>query len=178
MKNRIPKSAITEKQLRRLLRDEAEDTSLSAWAVDNGITPQAVSAFMRKCKRRGCKYPRLWVIILRRFTCRGRRSRSALSGLTTIAETQEEIETIMPLLFYGRLNDGKRRLYSPDLRPIESSVFDNYMVKHLAPYHQRSDLANLWWFEDRNHTAVSWNECRIDITQHRGIIANETRDFK
>jgi hypothetical protein len=38
----------------------------------------------------------------------------------------------MPLLFYGRLNDGKRRLYSPDLRPIESSVFDNYMVKHLA----------------------------------------------
>jgi hypothetical protein len=48
MKNRIPKSAITEKQLRRLLRDEAEDTSLSAWAVDNGITPQAVSAFMRR----------------------------------------------------------------------------------------------------------------------------------
>lgn len=84
----------------------------------------------------------------------------------------------MPLIFYGRLGDGKRRLYSKDLAPIETSVFDSYKVKHLSPYQQHSDLANLWWFEDRNHTAVSWNECRIDITQHRGIIANETRDFK
>lgn len=85
----------------------------------------------------------------------------------------------MPLLFYGRLEHGQpRELYSKDLRPIESSVFDNYRVKHLAPYHQRSDLANLWWFEDRNHTAVSWNECRIDITKHRGILANETTKFK
>jgi hypothetical protein len=84
----------------------------------------------------------------------------------------------MPLLFYGRLSDGKRRLYSKDLLPIESSVFDNYKVRHLSPYHQRSDLANLWWFEDRKHTAVSWNECRIDITQHRGIVANETREFR
>jgi hypothetical protein len=84
----------------------------------------------------------------------------------------------MPLLFYGRLHhDEKRRLYSKDLAPIETSVFDNYKVKSLAPYHKRSDLANLWHFVDRNHTAVSWNECRLDITQHRGIIANETTDF-
>lgn len=84
----------------------------------------------------------------------------------------------MPLLFYGRLqHGGKRRLYSPDLRPIESSVFDNYKVKHLAPFHRRPDLANLWHFVDRKHTAVSWNECRLDITQHRGITANETVDF-
>lgn len=85
----------------------------------------------------------------------------------------------MPLLFYGRLEHGEpRQLYSKDLRPIKSAVFDNYKVKHLAPYHQSSDLANLWWFEDRNHTAVSWNECRIDITLHRGIVANETTKFK
>lgn len=85
----------------------------------------------------------------------------------------------MPLIFYGRLEHGEpRQLYSKDLRPIESSVFDNYKVKHLAPYRPLPDLANLWWFEDRNHTAVSWNECRIDITQHRGILANETTRLK
>lgn len=84
----------------------------------------------------------------------------------------------MPLLFYGWLNDGKRRLYSKDLAPIETSVFDSYKVKHLSPYQRQSDLANLWWFEDRNHTAVSWSECRIDITQPRGILSNETQDFK
>lgn len=85
----------------------------------------------------------------------------------------------MPLLFYGRLEHGDARaLYSKDLKPIESSVFDSYKVKHLSPYHPRSDLANLWWFEDRKHTAVSWNECRIDIRQHRGITANETTKFK
>lgn len=85
----------------------------------------------------------------------------------------------MPLLFYGRLeHGGKRRLYSKDLAPIESSVFDSYKVKHLAPHHRRSDLANLWHFVDRKHTAVSWNECRMDIRLHRGILANETRDYK
>lgn len=85
----------------------------------------------------------------------------------------------MPLLFYGRLeHSDRRRLYSPDLRLIETSVFDKFKVKHLAPYQREADLANLWWFEDRKHTAVSWNECRIDITQHRGIKANETEKFK
>lgn len=85
----------------------------------------------------------------------------------------------MPLLFYGRIEHfNERRLYSKDLKPIESEVFDNFKVKALAPYHKRSDLANLWHFVDRNHTAVSWNECRIDIRQHRGIVANETLDFK
>jgi hypothetical protein len=58
MKNRIPKSAITEKQLRRLLRDAAEDSTLSAWAVDNGIVPQAVSAFMRKAQSAGLQIPK------------------------------------------------------------------------------------------------------------------------
>jgi hypothetical protein len=57
MKNRIPKSAITEKQLRRLLKRAAEDSTLSAWAVDNGIVPQAASAFMRRTQTAGLQIP-------------------------------------------------------------------------------------------------------------------------
>jgi hypothetical protein len=57
MKNRIPKTAITEKQLRRLLKDAAKDDSLSSWAVDNEITPQAVSAFMRRVQSAGLQIP-------------------------------------------------------------------------------------------------------------------------
>ena len=57
MKNRIPKSAITEKQLRRLLREAAEDSTISAWANDNGIPPQAASAFMRRTQTAGLQIP-------------------------------------------------------------------------------------------------------------------------
>lgn len=85
----------------------------------------------------------------------------------------------MPLLFYGRLEHGEpRRLYSPDLRPLESSVFDNYKVRGLAAYPLQPDLANLWHFVGRKHTAISWAECRIDIRQHRGILMNETLRLK
>jgi hypothetical protein len=81
----------------------------------------------------------------------------------------------MPLLFYGRLHDGKRKLYSKDLREIETSVFDNFKVRHLAPYGERvRELANLWWFEDRKHTAVSWNESRMDLNLPHGVPANES----
>lgn len=57
MKNRIPETAITERQLRKLLKREAGDDSLSAWAVENDITPQAVSAFMRKVQSAGLQIP-------------------------------------------------------------------------------------------------------------------------
>lgn len=57
MKNKIPKSAITEKQLRRLLKDAAGDDTLSAWATENNITPQAVSAFMRRVQSAGLQIP-------------------------------------------------------------------------------------------------------------------------
>lgn len=58
MKNRIPPSAITEKQLRLLLREAArEEGSLSSWAVENDITPQAVSAFMRRVQSAGLQIP-------------------------------------------------------------------------------------------------------------------------
>jgi hypothetical protein len=57
MKNKIPKSAITERQLRKLLKEAAGDDSLSAWAVENNITPQAVSAFMRRVQSAGLQIP-------------------------------------------------------------------------------------------------------------------------
>jgi hypothetical protein len=62
----------------------------------------------------------------------------------------------MPLLFYGKLPGSKRRLYAPSLRPIESSVFNSFKVKHLAPLSRKKFVANYWWFEERKHTALSW----------------------
>lgn len=57
-KYRVPKFAITERGLKKLLKEAAEDhSSLGAWAVDNDITPQAVSAFMRKIQSAGLKIP-------------------------------------------------------------------------------------------------------------------------
>jgi hypothetical protein len=59
MKGKIPKSAITEKQLRQLLEQDAKEHggSISAWAAENGITPQAVSAFMRRVQSAGLQIP-------------------------------------------------------------------------------------------------------------------------
>lgn len=57
MKSKVPKSAITERQLRKLLKEAAGDDSLSAWAVENDITPQAVSAFMRRVQSAGLQIP-------------------------------------------------------------------------------------------------------------------------
>ncbi len=79
----------------------------------------------------------------------------------------------MPLLFYGRLSDGKRRLYSKDLRPIETSAFDRWKIKRLSPYREDPDLANFWWFEGGKHCAISWMESRSDITLPHGILSNE-----
>lgn len=57
-KYRVPKYAITERGLKKLLKEAAEDhTSQGAWAIDNGITPQAVSAFMRKVQSAGLQIP-------------------------------------------------------------------------------------------------------------------------
>lgn len=58
-KYRVPSSAITERGLKKLLKDAAaETTSLGAWATENNITPQAVSAFMRKMQSAGLQIPR------------------------------------------------------------------------------------------------------------------------
>jgi hypothetical protein len=54
----VPKSAITEKGLKKLIRDAAKDNaSLSEWAIAHKITPQQVSAFFRKRQGAGLKIP-------------------------------------------------------------------------------------------------------------------------
>ena len=83
----------------------------------------------------------------------------------------------MPLLFYGRLEDNKRRLYGKGLREIETSTFDRWKIKGLAPFRQDQnmrDLANFWWFEASKHCAISWRESRADIRLPHGIRSNES----
>lgn len=79
----------------------------------------------------------------------------------------------MPLLFYGRLERGKRRLFTADLGRIETSVFDKWRIKHLAPHSGLVGIANFWHFPARKHTAISWHDNRRDIRQAVGIKSNE-----
>lgn len=58
-KNDIPKTAITERQLRKLMKKAAGEKALGAWALENGITSQVVSAFMRKTQSAGLKLPQV-----------------------------------------------------------------------------------------------------------------------
>lgn len=64
----------------------------------------------------------------------------------------------MPLLFHGRLPESRPRLlYRADLRPIESSVFDNFKVEDLAPYRMHWTIANFWHFPKKKHCAIAWH---------------------
>lgn len=56
-KYRVPRTAITEKGLKRLIRDQSKNASYSEWATKNGILPQTVSAFMRKVQGAGLQIP-------------------------------------------------------------------------------------------------------------------------
>jgi hypothetical protein len=57
-KYRVPKTAITERGLKKLIRDAAKDhSSVGDWAISNGVTAQTVSAFMRKVQGPGLKLP-------------------------------------------------------------------------------------------------------------------------
>lgn len=54
----VPKKAITEKGLKKLIKDAAKGhPSVGDWARENGITPQAISAFFRKTQGAGLKIP-------------------------------------------------------------------------------------------------------------------------
>lgn len=60
MKNKyaVPNTAITERGLKQLMRKAAkEHSSVSEWAKAHGITPQAVSAFIRKTQGAGLQIP-------------------------------------------------------------------------------------------------------------------------
>lgn len=57
-KYRVPKKAITEQGLKRLLRRAAKTNgSISEWARENDITPQAISAFMNNRQGAGLQIP-------------------------------------------------------------------------------------------------------------------------
>lgn len=57
-KYRVPKNAITERGLRKLMDKAAKDhSSLSDWATAHNITPQVVSAFTRKVQSAGLQIP-------------------------------------------------------------------------------------------------------------------------
>jgi len=64
----------------------------------------------------------------------------------------------MPLLFYGVLpNKRKRRLYSKNLREIETSLFDHFKIKDLAPYSRLHHVANFWHLISLDTTAIAWH---------------------
>lgn len=56
-KYRVPSTAITEKGIKKLLRDAIKASSQSQWAADNEITPQAVSAFLNETQSAGLQIP-------------------------------------------------------------------------------------------------------------------------
>ena len=56
--SRVPKSAITERELRKLVRAQIhKHVSYTEWGEKNGITPQQISAFMCKSQGAGVKIP-------------------------------------------------------------------------------------------------------------------------
>lgn len=65
----------------------------------------------------------------------------------------------MPTLFYGTIPGcRKRQLYAPSLRPIETSVFDSFMIDNLAPKSKLTDVALFWHFRKRKHSAFAWHD--------------------
>lgn len=54
----VPKIAITERGLKQLIRKASKNhSSVGEWAKAHDITPQSVSAFMRKTQHAGLKIP-------------------------------------------------------------------------------------------------------------------------
>lgn len=61
-KFRVPKTAITERGLKKLIRRamKKQECSMSEWAIENGLTPQSVSAFMRDTQTAGLQIPEVF----------------------------------------------------------------------------------------------------------------------
>lgn len=61
-KYQVPRSAITEKGLKKLVKRSIEDSglSLTEWANEKGVTPQAVSAFLRNRQTAGIQIPAIF----------------------------------------------------------------------------------------------------------------------
>lgn len=58
-KYRVPKTAITEKGLKKLIQKSVKDSGKSAsqWATEKGLTAQSVSAFLTDRQTAGLKIP-------------------------------------------------------------------------------------------------------------------------
>lgn len=57
-KYRVPDYAITERGLKKLLREAAKEFSSNAdWGAHHGITPQSISAWLRKVQGAGLQIP-------------------------------------------------------------------------------------------------------------------------
>jgi hypothetical protein len=56
------KKALTEKQLRRRLK-EAFGDNMTEWSREHGVTPQSVSAYMRKVQPAGNKIPAIFGLV-------------------------------------------------------------------------------------------------------------------
>jgi hypothetical protein len=61
----------------------------------------------------------------------------------------------MPLLYYW---SKKNQLRDASGKLIESSVFDSFKIKNLAPLNERRYVANFWWI--KKHSAFSWHDDR------------------
>lgn len=59
----------------------------------------------------------------------------------------------MPLLYY---TSKKNRLKDPSGKVLESSVFDSFKIKHLAPHNGKPYIANFWWI--KKHSAFAWHD--------------------
>lgn len=59
-KRKIPSDAITERELRRLIKSTIKDSgdTRSEWASEKGITAQSLSSFLLKKQGPGYKIPR------------------------------------------------------------------------------------------------------------------------
>ncbi len=58
---RVPKTAITERGLKKLIKDAVKDGKSQAdWAREHGMTPQTVSAFLRETQTAGWQLPEVF----------------------------------------------------------------------------------------------------------------------
>lgn len=63
LKDKSPlKKAVTEPELRRMLKDAYGD-AMAPWAKEQEVTPQSVSAFMRKVQPAGLKIPAIFNLV-------------------------------------------------------------------------------------------------------------------
>ena len=65
----------------------------------------------------------------------------------------------MPDLYYGPHGLRKKpELYTSDMQPVMTSVFDSFRLYGFAPESEKRHVANLWHWAERGHTILSWHD--------------------